>query len=175
MSFAQRHFGSWPPSVWHHFSAEQQQAFFKMRSNKKSDMLRALQTLSRQRNENKKTNAHREHFKPLSVWERPFWGFDMRRPLQPLVIASDASTSFGLAVSVAELDVDHVRRLARLDTKAGHHVVLGDGDAPPDKDRVGKPHDLGLRMTDFATVLSVRAPEEHVNIMEGKAFLAALR
>ena len=30
-------------------------------------------------------------------------------------------------------------------------------------------------MTDFATVLSVRAPEEHINIMEGKAFLAALR
>ncbi len=30
-------------------------------------------------------------------------------------------------------------------------------------------------MTDFTTVLSVRAPEEHINIMEGKAFLAALR
>ena len=48
-----------------------------MRSNKKSDMLRALQTLSRQRNENKKTNAHREHFKPLSVWEK--LGYDVER------------------------------------------------------------------------------------------------
>ncbi len=98
---------------------------------------------------------------------KPFWGFDMRRPHQPLVIASD--------VSVAELDVDHVRRLARLDAKADDHAMLSGGGAPPDKDRIGEPHDLGLRVTDFATVLSARAPEEHINIMEGKAFLAALR
>ncbi len=29
---------------------------------------------------------------------RPFWGFDMRRSHQPLVVASDASTSFGFGV-----------------------------------------------------------------------------
>ena len=105
----------------------------------------------------------------------PFWGFDMRRPHQPLVVASDASTSFGLGVSVAELDVDRVRELARLDTKAGDHVVLGGGSLEPDKDRLGQPHHLGLSMSDFTTVLSIRAPKEHINIMEGKAFLAALR
>ncbi len=86
----------------------------------------------------------------------PFWGFDMRRPHQPLVIASDASTSFGLGVSVADLHIDRVRGLARLDTKAGDHVVLSGGGAPPDKDRVGEPHNPGLRMADFTTVLSSR-------------------
>ena len=105
----------------------------------------------------------------------PFWGFDMRRPYQPLIVASDASTSFGLGVSVAELGVDHVRRLARLDTKAGDHVVLDGGGAEPDADRLGEPHDLGLSMDDFTTVLCVRAPEEHIDIMEGRAFLAGLR
>ena len=103
------------------------------------------------------------------------WGFDVRRSHQPVVLASDASTSFGFGVSVAELDVNHVRQLAHLGTEAGDHVVLGDGRTEPDRDRLGEPHDLGLSQSDFATVLSVRAPKEHINIMEGKAFLAALR
>ena len=81
-----------------------------------------------------------------------------------MIVASDASTSFGLGVSVAELGVDHVRRLARLDTKAGDHVVLDGGGAEPDADRLGEPHDLGLSMDDFTTVLCVRAPEGHINM-----------
>ncbi len=91
------------------------------------------------------------------------------------MLASDASTTYGYGVSISSLVVEHVRRLARLDTKAGDHVVLGRGVPDDGVDRVGEPHKLDLGFDDFATVLAVRAPEEHINLMEGRAFLAALR
>ena len=104
----------------------------------------------------------------------PFWGFDMRTPHQPLIVASDASTSFGLGVSVTELPLERVRALSRLDVRTGDHVVLGCA-VEGDKDRLGTPHSLDLEFSDFTTVLSVKAEKEHINIMEGKAFLLALR
>ncbi len=72
---AARHWGSWPPSCWGSLSAAQQKTFFTMPSNKKADIIRQMQTLSRQRDQHKKTDGQKERFLPLSVWEK--MGYDV--------------------------------------------------------------------------------------------------
>ncbi len=61
---------------------------------------------------------------PCGVALGPFWGFDVRQPHRPLVVASDASTSLGFAVSVAELPVDRARDLAIIDLHSTSITLL---------------------------------------------------
>lgn len=110
-----------------------------------------------------------------SVVLAPYWGFDMRREHADLIVASDASTSFGLGVSVSHLDVSQVRAVSKLDAKVGEHVVLDHEVASARASRLGARHRLNLKVDDFHVVLSVKAPCEHINIMEARGFLAALR
>lgn len=99
----------------------------------------------------------------------------MQREHLPFIIASDAATSYGHGVSVAPLTLDRVRGISKLDAKLGDHAVLGDGQPPSTESRMGERHAQGLQLRDFHAVLSVKAPSEHINIMEGRVFLAALR
>ena len=70
-----------------------------------------------------------------------------------------------------------IRRIARLDTKAGDNVTLADGKSnKASASRLGQPHNLDLIMSCFSTVLCIRADDDaHINMKEGQDFLSYFR
>jgi hypothetical protein len=116
----------------------------------------------------------------VSLALAPFWSADLGRPYLPLVSATDASTTYGFGVCVADVDVNTVRNIAGFAEKRGDYVVLDNSanasDTKLPKRRVGLPRHLGLSSDDFATILSVRAKNAaHNNILEAEAYLLWLR
>ena len=79
----------------------------------------------------------------LSVLLSAFWTADLGRPYLPLLVASDASTSFGFGGAAARLPVDKVREVARLAEKRGDYVRLDGADLDKEP-RLGQPDKLGL-------------------------------
>ena len=100
---------------------------------------------------------------------------DLGRPYLPLLVASDASASFGFGAAAACFPVDKVRPVARLAEKRGYYGRL-DG-ANLDKWRtLGQPHKLGLSDADFSHLFSVRPREVvDVNVMDAEAFVPLLQ
>jgi hypothetical protein len=114
----------------------------------------------------------------LIVCLAPFWQADLRRPWLPEITATDASQDFGFGISVASCTVNMARRIGRLGEKRGDFVRLdrGDIDDEPERDRIGKPHRLGLRKSAFSTVLSVRhLHKAHAGSLEATGLQLLLR
>jgi len=106
-----------------------------------------------------------------------FWRFDMQRPFDCRIIATDASTAFGLGGCYAKAPATFVQSLARADTKGGDHVVLS-GPMPDADGRIyaGRAHEAPLQQSDFKVFLRHRLHDNaHINVKEGRAFLASLR
>ena len=105
---------------------------------------------------------------------------DLTRPWQDLVIASDASPSFGFGVSVAPADQDLLRSFSRDAVRAGAHARLDrtekyvDDEAP--KPRKGRSCRFPLSKAAFATVVSSRAVHSaHAGALEAGGVQLALR
>jgi hypothetical protein len=107
----------------------------------------------------------------------PYWAFDMTVPHLPFLGATDASIEFGYGACVARMGVNKLREIARLDSKVGDHVELGANmDVGSFTPRLGRPHHLGLSLSDFHVVLCLKVvDDEHINLREGRAFIAYLR
>jgi hypothetical protein len=107
----------------------------------------------------------------------PYWALDMAVPHLPFIGATDASTEFGFGACIAPMGLEQIRSVARLDAKIGDHVQLACGGVDQDaQSRLGRPHDLGLAFSDFSVILCLKVQDdEHINIREGRAFLAYLR
>ncbi len=112
----------------------------------------------------------------VSVLFAPCWAFGMRRPLSSTILATDASTGFGMGVCGAEVSAEKAAELSRLAVKAGDYVRLDDIDVDEaDPARIGARFYTGISERAFRATLSVRLSREHINAMEGRAFIAALK
>ena len=116
----------------------------------------------------------------VSIALGPFWSTDMSRPYLPFISATDASTTFGFGVSVANASEKLVREVSSYAEKRGGYVVLENANAPgrtkPTKPRQGTPRCLKLDTADFKTILSIKARHAaHSNILEAEAYLIWLR
>ena len=110
----------------------------------------------------------------------PFWCADLSREHLPFISATDASSSYGFGVCIANASAAVIRKVASFAEKRGDYVVLEDNLAKTSgqelKPRAGFPRHLGLKQADFKTILSVRAQHPaHNNILEGEAYLLWLR
>jgi hypothetical protein len=109
-----------------------------------------------------------------------FWEVDMLRPYLPLLGATDASLEFGHGGVVAPLPVGELALLSRLASKTGEHVLLSGSELPAEAEvrsrALGRRHRLGLGLSDFEVLFSVRvhAPE-HINLEEEKALIRYLQ
>ena len=104
-----------------------------------------------------------------------FWRSDLSRQFLPLILASDASPSFGFGASVSRASADKTRELARIAEKQGSYVVL-DGGADLASSSSGKGHMLNMKKSDFLHIFSVRSRlRAHINMLEGEAFVLLLR
>ncbi len=105
-----------------------------------------------------------------------FGSVDMHRPHLAFVGATDASGCFGLGAAVAKLEAPQLQRVARLCCKAGGHVTLRDVATEDLHARLGPRHDLGLPLSAFDVVLSVRCTDDdHINLREARALLTYVR
>jgi len=103
-----------------------------------------------------------------------FWKSDLSREFLPRIFASDASSDFGFGASVAPATIDEVRQIARVAEKQGDYVMLDGG--TEDAKRLGQPHFLNLKKSDFVHILSVKKLlAAHINVLEGEAYILLLR
>ena len=115
-----------------------------------------------------------------SIALAPFWSADLSRPFLPFISATDASTTFGFGVCVADATEDVVRAVASYAEKRGDYVVLNrsvaDVAGKVPKRRLGIPHHLRVRAEDFKTILSLKAKcPAHNNVLEAEAYLTWLK
>jgi hypothetical protein len=108
------------------------------------------------------------------------WSADLSREFLPFISATDASSSFGFGVCVANASMDKIREVAACAEKRGDYVVLADSvskqSATQPKSRLGTPHNLDLKQSDFKTILSIPALRKaHNNLLEADAYLMWLR
>lgn len=99
------------------------------------------------------------------------------RPYVDTLMAADASTAFGFGVSAARCGEEVCAAVGRLGEKRGDFVRLSkvEGDAP-EAPRLGVPHRLDLRFSDFTAVISTRARwKAHFGALEMHALLLAVR
>jgi hypothetical protein len=110
----------------------------------------------------------------LDLVMNAFISVDMRKPHLPFVGATDASSSYGHGAAVAPLSPAQVEALARFSTIDGDYVVL-EGARPQAcqlSRKLGVPRDVGLQMSDFEVVLSLRVDRpKHINLEEAEALI----
>ena len=106
-----------------------------------------------------------------------FGTVNMKLPFMPFIAATDASTGFGIGGTIADADVDDIRNIARMACKSGH-VRLDESPELSDvlASRLGPRNDLGLQLSDFRVIFSVKivAPG-HINLEEAKALIHLVR
>ena len=111
-----------------------------------------------------------------SVALTPWWTVPLERPFHNTVLATDASTDYGFGGAAMDFELDELRQLSRLCSKAGDRVVL---DPPGDvvgASGLGKRHRLGASKHEFRTVFSIPAKfKTHINIMEVGALNMGLK
>ena len=98
----------------------------------------------------------------------------MLLPYLDLIGATDASSIYGHGGAVARLPVREVLKVARRAVKRGGYARLSDGPAICQAldERLGRRHELGLRLSDFEVKFFVRVHEgDHINIEEGRALV----
>jgi hypothetical protein len=99
----------------------------------------------------------------LSAW----WSVPLHREFAPLLLATDASTSYGFGGSVAATSTDEVRAISRLCAQSGAAVALGSDEAAPCDAVPHRVHKLRGTKSKFKTVFSIKAKHKaHINLME---------
>ena len=110
----------------------------------------------------------------------PWIDADLTREWQNVVVASDASPSYGFGVSVADAPPDLLRAFAREATLPNTHVRLHRYgvyvDEEAEKPRVGRACQLPIAKAAFTTVVSAKASHlAHAGTLEAGAIQLALR
>ena len=110
----------------------------------------------------------------------PFVDADLTRPWSDIIVASDASPSFGFGVSVAPASADDLRAFSRTAARRGAFARLErDGSYPDEeveKPRKGRACPLPINKAAFATVVSSRAVHAaHAGALEAGGVRLALR
>ena len=110
----------------------------------------------------------------------PFVDADLTRPWSNIIVASDASPSFGFGVSVAPASADDLRAFSRTAARRGAFARLErDGcylDEEAEKPRKGRACPLPICKAAFATVVSSRAVHAaHAGALEAGGVRLALR
>ena len=110
----------------------------------------------------------------------PFVDADLTRPWSSIIVASDASPSFGFGVSVAPASPDDLRAFSRFAARRGAFARLErDGSYPDEeaeKPRKGRACPLPISKAAFATVVSSRAVHaSHAGALEAGGVRLALR
>ena len=98
----------------------------------------------------------------------------MHFPYLDLIWATGPFSIYGHGGAAAQLPVSEVRKVARFAVKSGGCVRLSDGLAICQAldERLGRRHELGLRLSDFEVIFSVRVHGRgHINIEEGQALV----
>ena len=106
-----------------------------------------------------------------------FTSVDMGLPYLGFLGATDASTEFGHGATIAPMDRQRLHNIAQLAAKSGEHVVLhGVDDTLATRRLLSRPHQLGLQLSDFEVMFSLRveAPR-HINLEEAEALLHFVR
>lgn len=116
----------------------------------------------------------------LFVMLLPYIDADLTRPWADLIVASDASPSFGFGVSVAPATPDTLRSFSRTAARKGAFVRLDRDGVYPDeereKPRQGRACRLPINKAAFATVVSSRAVHSaHAGALEAGGVRLALR
>ena len=102
------------------------------------------------------------------MWLVPLLSADLERGFLDLLVASDASTSFGYGVSYAKIGSAAVHKISRFAVQRGDFVTLTGDDNSVTWSHQGKAHQLPVSLDDFRDVLSVEAREvSHSGAMEG--------
>jgi hypothetical protein len=105
---------------------------------------------------------------------------DLTRLWQDIIVASDASPSFGFGVSVADARPELSRTFSREAVRAGAYARLDRSDAyiddEPEKPRKGRTCRLPISKSAFATVVSSKAVfDAHAGALEAGGIQLALR
>ena len=113
----------------------------------------------------------------ISLLLAPAWIIDLSSDISCNVIATDASTSYGLGVSRAHVDVDTVERLLSYDDKRGDYITtILESNAPEPRVRLGTPQSLPIAMDDFTDVVMIPWPErERPEVVELRAYIAGIK
>ena len=110
----------------------------------------------------------------------PYIDADLTRPWADIVVASDASPSYGFGVSVAAAPPETLRAFSRTAARRGAFArLVRDGlypDEEPEKPRSGRVCPLPINKAAFATVVSSRAKHAaHAGALEAGGVRLALR
>lgn len=98
----------------------------------------------------------------------PLIAAHISQPFLPKLLACDASPEFGFGVCARYCSRELVELLGTMSEKRGHYVTLIPDPGVPEKDRLGNPHHLPLRMSDLKPVISARARfAAHSGVLEG--------
>ena len=90
----------------------------------------------------------------LSLLLAPAWTIDLTSPVSNDIVATDASTSFGLGVSHARIDDATAEAVMSFDEKRGDYITIALGlEELTPKERKGIPRELTLDKYDFQTCL----------------------
>jgi hypothetical protein len=113
----------------------------------------------------------------VSLLLSPAWCIDLTSEVSHEIIATDASTTFGLGVSHAHVDEQTAESLLSYDDGRGDYVTVGlpDDEKTP-RARIGVARELPVNREDFADVLMIPWPhEERPEVVELRAYIAGLR
>lgn len=107
----------------------------------------------------------------------PAWSVDLCRPYADSVGASDAAQDFGFGVSVCSSTPEPARSLISLSEWREDYVRLSRGlDDEAERPRLGAPHKLDLKKSEFKDVISARTQRrDHPRVMELGALIMLLQ
>ena len=109
----------------------------------------------------------------------PMLEVDMRRPWQDVLVATDASRSFGHGVSMAPLEPDIVKAIGRVGERPNQLVRLSRDDGPsdePERPRLGTAYTVPLAKSAFRGVVMSRARfKAHSSTLEAGGVALGLR
>ena len=102
---------------------------------------------------------------------------DFGRKFMPNILVCDASPDFGFGVCAHDCNAEVAAPVGRLAERCGDFIRLycQPGD-PPEKDRIGVPHRLNLRQSDFITLIRSKARwNAHSSVLEAQALLSTFK
>ena len=107
----------------------------------------------------------------------PAWIVDLTSLVSNDIVATDASTSYGLGVSHARVDNATAEAVMSFDDKRGDYITIALGlEEPTPKDRKSIPRELPLDKYDFADVLMIPWPhDERPEVVELRALLSGVK
>ena len=104
---------------------------------------------------------------------------NLTRKFDPLLVATDASSSFGFGASACRLTADECEEFRSFSDKRGDYVRLERGgcdDDEQERPRVGLPRRLRIKKHHFTDLYSIKARvAEHAGVLEARGMLLLIR